>query len=192
MTLKSHWYCQSSSVSSTNGTMRSVPPAMLIKMSGSVTVSVTTLQPAAVATSPTTVMTLAPETRSRIAAAAFSSRSSVRPLIQTLAPRAARPWAVASPIPLTAAVTSALLPLRSKFIIIMIGSFSLNRTVQPRPRDVWIAELIAERAGRDAGTQVFGNTGRLQHPKSPRSGAVVSQDRVEVATAFFLVFQKSD
>jgi hypothetical protein len=92
-------------------------PALLTRISGAGTAAMSAAHPASVATSAATPSAVAPGTSARNAATAAATLSCLRPLITTRAPAAARPRAMAWPMPAVEPVTSAVLPLKSIFIV---------------------------------------------------------------------------
>ena len=113
MTLTSKKRLQSSSGISKKS-FGSKIPALLMRMSTSGSADTSALQPEAVDTSAAMPRTLPPAASSLRTAA--STLSWPRPLITTLAPEAARPLAMAWPMPAVEPVTSAVFPERSIFM----------------------------------------------------------------------------
>jgi hypothetical protein len=91
-------------------------PALLMRMSTSGRSATSVLHPAAVETSAATPRTLALGAVVAIAATAASTLPCVLPLTTTSAPAAARPLAIAWPMPEVDPVTSAVFPERSIFM----------------------------------------------------------------------------
>src|ERR1700756_3596526 len=91
-------------------------PALLIRMSTSGNAATSALHPAAVETSAAMPLILPAGPAPAIAATAASTLALLRPLTTTLAPAAARPLAIAWPMPAVEPVTSAVFPERSIFI----------------------------------------------------------------------------
>ena len=122
-TLTSKKYGHSSSVISANGFGEKIP-TLLINISTALWVSnksCTEVASAKSATKPCTIQS-GIDLRSRFKALLI--RSSVRPLIMTLAPSCSSRWAMPNPIPAVEPVTRAVFPvsLRSNYLMITINS----------------------------------------------------------------------
>ncbi len=117
MTLVSKKRVQSASGMSKKG-FGSKMPALLTRMSMAPAALASLAQPSAVETSAAMPVT-APPPAALTAATPLSTVSCLRPLTTTLAPVAARPLAMARPMPAVEPVTSAVFPERSIFMQVL-------------------------------------------------------------------------
>ena len=124
MTLVSKKRSQSASAISTKG-LGSKMPILLTRMSASGTARVRVAAPSAVARSAAIPASVAPGTSCCNFATAAAVRPASRPLSVTAAPAAARPRAIAKPMPAVEPLTTADRPFRS----IIMGSFPSGHPV---------------------------------------------------------------
>src|ERR1700736_2557473 len=127
-------------------------PTLLTRMSQLGSAFTSASQPLAVERSAETARTLASGVPSHMAAIALSTALRLRPLITTVAPQAARPRAIARPIPPVEPVTIAVLPKRSIF---KSASWLLRRfqgiyCAARRRRHELGADRIGDRLSQDA------------------------------------------